>query len=199
MNETAKDKIASALISLLAYTAPEKITVKKLLETAGVNKSTYYYHFTQISDVVKYIKNIFLEEIEQIISITQDSASIDGDNELLLFNTTAMLEFIYEHKDTFAALLNSPLKNEFRDDLIQLFIRSASQYNFKIKSVKQDTENVSTPLSYSEKMYYTYQSAYSLYSTLECWTKRRFEETPENLAKQIVYFSTIRPQDVTIF
>ena len=41
-------RMEAAMLKLMEHTDFEKITVKKICETAGVNRSTFYAHFTDI-------------------------------------------------------------------------------------------------------------------------------------------------------
>lgn len=45
-------RMEAAMLKLMEHTDFEKITVKKICETAGVNRSTFYAHFTDISDML---------------------------------------------------------------------------------------------------------------------------------------------------
>ncbi len=71
---TAK-KMNEALMSLIDKKDFEYITVKEICETAGVNRSTFYLHYENISDLLKettrYITNGFISYF------THDKNSID--------------------------------------------------------------------------------------------------------------------------
>lgn len=45
MRKNAKEEIVQALQMLMQKKELDKITVKELIEKAGINRSTYYYHF----------------------------------------------------------------------------------------------------------------------------------------------------------
>ena len=50
--ERTKKWIASAFLELADQVPPGKITVKMLCDRAGVNRSTFYYHFDSIQVLI---------------------------------------------------------------------------------------------------------------------------------------------------
>ena len=48
---TAVDDICDALVDLLFETPLTKIKIKDIVDKAGINKSSYYYHFYSKEDV----------------------------------------------------------------------------------------------------------------------------------------------------
>ncbi len=194
MAPTTKDRIAQALVHLLSYTTLEKITVKKLIETANVNKSTYYYHFSQISDVTKYIEKQFINEFQNQFSHGLNSSEIFGNDTILVDNSSAMFEYIYEHKDIFSALINSSIRDEFRDEFVHCIRSMTDKYNWKICKPGHDESY----LSAAQKKYYTYHNAYSQYAFLECWAKNNYEESPRELADLICYLHSLTPSDIVL-
>ncbi len=90
-----------ALIELLNKKEIEYITVKEIVEKAGVNRSTFYLHYESISDLVdetisyidkKFIK-YFNEEKIDIDSSTNEALMFIQDKYLIPY-----LKFIKEHK-----------------------------------------------------------------------------------------------------
>ncbi|MDR1272640.1 MAG: TetR/AcrR family transcriptional regulator [Clostridiales Family XIII bacterium] len=51
------------LLSLLAEKPLDKITVKELCESAGINRATFYTHYADIYDLMRRIKDRMNEEI----------------------------------------------------------------------------------------------------------------------------------------
>lgn len=60
--ERTKKWIASAFLELADLVPPGKITVKMLCERAGVNRSTFYYHFDSIQVLIHWI---YHEEVNE--------------------------------------------------------------------------------------------------------------------------------------
>jgi probable dihydroxyacetone kinase regulator len=55
MSSITKRALAASFKNLLASRALDKITVKDIVEDAQVNRQTFYYHFSDIYDLVRWI------------------------------------------------------------------------------------------------------------------------------------------------
>lgn len=55
MSLTTKKALADSLKKLLTNRPLDKITVKDIVEDAGVNRQTFYYHFQDIYDLIRWI------------------------------------------------------------------------------------------------------------------------------------------------
>ena len=54
MASNTKEALGNALKQMLAVKPIEKITVKDLVEICGVNRQTFYYHFEDIYDLLRW-------------------------------------------------------------------------------------------------------------------------------------------------
>jgi AcrR family transcriptional regulator len=55
MKQHAKDAIILSFKELLSRQSIDKITVKDICANCGVNRQTFYYYFTDIMDIFKYV------------------------------------------------------------------------------------------------------------------------------------------------
>lgn len=55
MKQHAKDAIIVSFKELLSKQSIDKITVKDICANCGVNRQTFYYYFTDIMDIFKYV------------------------------------------------------------------------------------------------------------------------------------------------
>ncbi|MPM20781.1 hypothetical protein SDC9_67217 [bioreactor metagenome] len=55
MSSPTKRVLAESFIKLLGTRPLNKITVKEIVEEAGVNRQTFYYHFTDVFDLMRWI------------------------------------------------------------------------------------------------------------------------------------------------
>ena len=53
-NET-KRNLAAALKELMRQKGPDKITIREITEKCGCNRQTFYYHFEDIYDLLKWL------------------------------------------------------------------------------------------------------------------------------------------------
>ena len=65
-----KRKLAMALKKRLAAAPPEKITIKELTDDCGVNRQTFYYHFQDIYNLLKWL---FHEEALNVMKLQDES------------------------------------------------------------------------------------------------------------------------------
>lgn len=54
MNQLTKDAIAKALTDLLQERPIEKITIKDITDRCGINRQTFYYHFSDIYNLMEW-------------------------------------------------------------------------------------------------------------------------------------------------
>ena len=55
MTQRAKEAIIVSFKELLTKQSIDKITVKEICLRCGVNRQTFYYHFTDIIGIFKYV------------------------------------------------------------------------------------------------------------------------------------------------
>lgn len=73
-------RLKSALLELLQYMDFEKITVKMICETARVNRSTFYAHYTDIYEVMEQMEEHLRQELLESYTPEdlQDQAVLPG-------------------------------------------------------------------------------------------------------------------------
>ncbi len=64
MSKITKVALADSLKKLLQIKSLDKITIKDVVENCGVNRQTFYYHFHDIYDLLKWL---FIKDAEDII------------------------------------------------------------------------------------------------------------------------------------
>lgn len=69
MFKNAKEAFAESLKNLLQKKALDHITVKDIVEDCGVSRQAFYYHFTDIYDLVEWI---FIEESSAALANNRD-------------------------------------------------------------------------------------------------------------------------------
>lgn len=104
-----------ALINLLEKKDIDYITIKEICDKAGVNRSTFYLHYENISDLInecmEYINKNFLSQYKQNTSVFIDSIKDSELEDLYLIKSDYLipyLNFIKEHKNVFKATLFNP-------------------------------------------------------------------------------------------
>lgn len=104
-------RMKQAMLELMNTTAFDKITVRLICAKAGVNRSTFYAHYSDIYDMIKQMETNLQKKLldsyrasEKVIPLSPES--------FLLF-----LRFIREHRDFYRIALKArqefPLKQGF--------------------------------------------------------------------------------------
>ena len=108
-------KMDLALISLLKKKPFHFITVSEICEIAGVNRSTFYLHYENISDLInecmEYVNQKFLSKFEQDTNIFIEKINESELEELYLIKSEYLipyLNFIKENKNIFKATFFNP-------------------------------------------------------------------------------------------
>lgn len=110
---TAK-KMNDALISLLETKEYEYITIKEICHIAGVNRSTFYLHYSNMSDLLEEtIESLNISFNCHFKSKDKESTIISKENleDLLLINDDNLipyLNFIKENKNVYKVLRTHP-------------------------------------------------------------------------------------------
>lgn len=94
-----KDIIVTAYLKLLSKNNIDKITVKQIIQVAGISRSTFYLHFESKFGVIDYITEITVEEFTRIFSekIQEHESQPDKFEEELIRLATNMLVHLYHH------------------------------------------------------------------------------------------------------
>ena len=74
--KTAKALLAAALKEKMCHKPLDKITVREITEECGVNRQTFYYHFEDIYDLLKWVYQqeiILLMKKQEVVKTWQDA------------------------------------------------------------------------------------------------------------------------------
>ena len=121
MSKKTRSEFASALKELMTEKPLNKITVKDLTERCNVNRKTFYYHFTDIYDLLKWI----LEE--EAIDVVKKFDMITDFQDAALF----ILDYIEENQHilncAYDAMGREELKRFLYKDFIQIVQTSVEE------------------------------------------------------------------------
>ena len=66
MSDLTKRALAEALKNRLSKTTLKNITIKDLTDDCGLNRQTFYYHFSDIYELMEWI---FVDEANRILNL----------------------------------------------------------------------------------------------------------------------------------
>lgn len=119
-----KRLIVKALIGLLEDVPYMDISVKKLCDAASVSRMSFYRHFDQIDDVVRYVYILMNEKILESLDTNNDHSFSrilmtrltmlkNNDQIRLLISNKQTLDLMFEYsKDEYIAFNHAPALND---------------------------------------------------------------------------------------
>ena len=117
-----------ALLSLLENKPFEYITIREICEKAETNRSTFYLHYENTSDLLKETSAYVLDNFTSYFSVDAESITAgftDCDLEDLKFVNKKYLHpyllFIKENQRVFSAVLSQPIAFDFNSIFQRLF------------------------------------------------------------------------------
>ena len=127
MSDLTKRALAEALKTRLTQTTLKNITIKDLTDDCGLNRQTFYYHF---SDVYELMEWIFIEEANRILDLDY----IDDDIGAILekiFNYVQNNErlILHAYKSTDKSLLDNFLRSWVRPIVTHIITKKSEGKN----------------------------------------------------------------------
>lgn len=72
MTQFTEKAIREAFVGLLNEKPLDKITIKEIVETCGISRNTFYYHF---ADIPTLLEDVINREIERVVSKTETESA----------------------------------------------------------------------------------------------------------------------------
>ncbi|MDO4677155.1 MAG: TetR-like C-terminal domain-containing protein [Blautia sp.] len=124
MSAFTKKAIKSTFLELLNQKTLDKITVKDIVETCGINRNTFYYYYADIYDL---LEQLFREEAERVLA---DSCENSGFYEEFIRTASIVLGYrqavIHLYNSSRKELLERYLK-EVTFALVSRFVKKAAK------------------------------------------------------------------------
>ncbi|MBO0440348.1 TetR/AcrR family transcriptional regulator [Candidatus Enterococcus ikei] len=166
-SQITKKAISSALIELCDRKLFSKISVQDITKEVGLNRQTFYYHFTDKQDLLRWIYTH-----DALIYLDSPEVSIDNWEEQAL----KMLKAIQSKSDFYYNTVSSDsdiLRTCFSTITNKLFINLFDQV---------DKENQLLP---EDKIFYARFFSYGCSGVLIDWILNSYKESPLEIATQL--------------
>lgn len=118
--------VLHAILDITSSTAPSaKIKVVDLCEKAGINKSTFYLHYTDIDDCVEKCTGYMIDKAVELASkIDYEAVATDPTSA-----TKAIVKFVETNRETIVKLSNSTMYNKVVDRIAEAMIAIICENN----------------------------------------------------------------------
>lgn len=161
--DTTKRLLTESLKRLMAQKPLNKISIREITEGCGVNRQTFYYHFEDIYDQVRWM---FHQEAVKLLD-QQEGILVWQDGLLQLFR------YLEENRDICLCAMHSVSHEHLR----RFF--QADIYDIIHRVIDQLTEDLRTNEAEKDILTHFYVSA--LAGTVESWLLGELPYTPETL------------------
>lgn len=165
LNLEVKNAIAKALFILLTQTQLNEITIKSLVQKAGVARASFYRNFKSKEDVISYFLNTLLLQYKE--KYAADLSHIARyDNVLRTFT------YVYSYKMELSSLFHAKLG--------QMFLDAINEYIITSTDLRHEKQLYKYP-------FYSYAGA--LYNVIYYWITSGCKETPKEITE--AYFNSL--------
>lgn len=169
MKPSAKIVIISSFKQLIVKKSIDKITVKEICELSGVNRQTFYNHFTDIFDVFKYF---FQEEL--FIQIDQNKTFDNWSGGFLatlhyLKNNSRLIIHVYE--------------SSYRNEANAFFSRFSNRLLEDVVDECLDREKIK--LTDDDRKFIVHFYRHIFNGLMMDWVNEGMKEEPELLLKKL--------------
>lgn len=165
LNESVKEAVTTALLRLMKKKFIEDISVKDIVEVAGVARSSFYRNFESKEDVlVKYLNKIYLKKFEE-----DEPFKYPEDFETMHDFYVVRFRFIKENREFFEAIN----RNNLFEYVYKRVDKDIGKYIFLIPETENNT------------VMEVYMKAKGVGVCTEItseWINRKFRESEEEIA-----------------
>ena len=107
-----KQMITEKLFELLSREKSENVTVKRLVEECGISRQTFYYHFQDIYDLLKW-------------TLEQEAIEVVKNFDLVV-NTEEALRFVMDYVDKNKHIINGAFDSMGYEEIKRFFTMTSS-------------------------------------------------------------------------
>ena len=179
-NQEGREKLRNALITLLENKTLKEITVKELVEEAGVNRSTYNYHFYSIEDVLEDVIVDFTRGLRESFTLSNvygHASKIKG------FEVeNAVIKYFESKKKCITVLYNAGYWLMFMDRVEKEFENIFRGYSMVFITDTGDKESMSEGLSYELRIK---EFCYAIIADLQFWMEYKAIISLEEVMKVV--------------
>ena len=131
-----KKTLSSSLKKLMAHKPLAKISVTEIITDCGLNRKTFYYHFSDIYDLLKW-------------TLEQEAVEVVKNFDLMS-NTEEALVFIADYVDANSHILNCAYNSMGRDEMKRFFCTDFYGVILSVIEELEEGKGVATDPHYKE-------------------------------------------------
>lgn len=179
MEESAGDRRArrsrkllkQGLLELLREKGFSRISVRDITERMDLNRSTFYLHYADTTDLMRSLEKEILSEIQQLVDAHMQE-TVEGNSLRPVFEP--LLDYVVANRETCAALFEAGSGSEFLPGLRGVVYQNGLQL---IRARYH-------PINEEQLAYLFNFAAFGLIGLLKAWFDREMELPKEDLIRQ---------------
>lgn len=175
-----RQEIIDALVELLAERDIDDIPVKLIVSRAGVSRSTFYYNFHGIGDVVDCLIEQFTRSYRRFFGFAEDGlahAPLGGTTDMVEA-TEEYVAFFFEHRKEFLAVRKSGRYHEFESRYVSEMADWAMAFDQRFK----EPDGTIVEFAPDQLEYLLVAMGHFVLAYLGVWADRGFDLAPDELS-----------------
>lgn len=186
-NQGNREKLCEALLRLLPSYPLDQIQVKQLVGEAGINRTSFYYHFHSVADVL----NAIVDELAE--GIYRSVLPFPNPGEATMSDITRQswhlhVAYMYEHRHQLSTLMRCGYQQDLTDSLLHMV---ESQYETMTFSYRTSDGAEKVMGSGPVHDYYVYKISSDIIATVEFLVKRSFCDPQDEIADAMYEANTL--------
>ncbi len=111
--ELTKELLGDTLKKLSAGKQLDKISISEIVEAAGLNRQTFYYHFQDKQELICWM---FDTAVAELTDAKEDGTLLDD-----------VVDYLYRERAFYSAALTSEAQNNLREHIFQVYRKSYTE------------------------------------------------------------------------
>ena len=166
--QKTKERLKAALLSLLEVKSIDRITISEICRVSGINRNTFYQHYTDIRDLLSEIEGELMEAVFSSISISDKTVTSVREIMQLL------LENIKKHQATCLLLLSDNGDKNFLRNILMFALPSAVENWVRTLGIAKEDATI---------LYYFVMGG--AVNVIEAWIKDSFSSSLDEIAGKL--------------
>jgi len=174
MKQHAKTAINKSFKELLNKRSIDKVTVKKICEHCGVNRQTFYYHYTDFMDIIKFI---IAEELSAEIAQNRTFDTWEG-------GFMATMNYLKTNSKMFLHIYHSSYWNEAN----AYFTDFSNKLLYDV--VEECIDKIGVRLQEKDQIFIVNFYRHVFNGFMIDWVSEGMEEPPEDILRKLLLMIT---------
>ena len=166
--QKTKERLKSALLSLMHEKSIERISISEICRKSGINRNTFYQHYKDIEDLLDEVEKGFMVSVFSAVSISGES--VRSVKEIM----TVLLETIKDNEEICMLLFSDNGDKNFLRNILMFALPSAVENWVRELGIRKEDATL--------LYYYVMGGAVNV---IEAWMKDSFSAPLDDVAEKL--------------